>query len=146
MEKWEQICEKIEVATYLLNNYGGEEIVAHEHPLHTAIQEVEKLCRRRSITGGKHFARQNYFLPRVVDVIWYHLLDCSRGKGLHRPYVQDFVSAARLDSILPQDKELRKKALAIMLSVALNSMANILKLYAKCEGNLPLKPEEVDEA
>lgn len=56
-----------------LKKYKGEEIVAHEHPLHRAVVRLEELCRKRP---GRH---PDLFYP--ARLFWYHLLWASRGTG-----------------------------------------------------------------
>lgn len=57
-----------------LKKYKGEEITAHEHPLHKAVVRLEKLCK----DNGTDFHRQQFELFYPARIMWYHLIWASR--------------------------------------------------------------------
>ncbi len=138
MGKHKELSDAIQRAVDQLNRYDGEEIAAHEHPLHLAIQEVEKLCRER-----RPQLKQTHSLPCPAAAIWYHLLSCSRGRGLRYDYKLFSPLGNKLehslDSILPKDGKQRTLVLATMLSVSLRSVATMVRWYDICSGDLPIK-------
>lgn len=56
-----------------LAEYNGEEIVAHEHPLHHAVAALEKFCIRL-----KRSCLQPYVLYRPAKMQWFLLIWASR--------------------------------------------------------------------
>lgn len=124
---------RVHLAVDLLEKYDGGEIVAHEHPIHLAIMDVEKLCRERKPLGS---GRQTHCLPYPVSVLWYQLLDCSRGKGFKR----HLLKSVAWDALLPADKKTRARLFALCLATSLSGMWAMLMLYELSGHDLPLIP------
>lgn len=58
-----------------LNRYRGGRVTKGEHPLHAAVVELEKLCRKSNRPNG----RQIYRLYQPACLLWFNLLWSSRG-------------------------------------------------------------------
>ncbi len=61
-----------------LEVYQGEKVVAHEHPLHKAVVQLERLCVERSRS------RQRFTLFLPAHRIWCHLLWASRDPDVEK--------------------------------------------------------------
>ena len=130
VEVVEEFRRRVEEAVGILQRYNGEEIVAHEHPLHKAIVEIEKLCRDRRRDDRE--ITQLYSLPIPINSLWFMLLDVSRtGKCRHFHFYQNWIVS------LPESKLDKLNMLSMMLASALKGCANMLELYVKADGNLP---------
>lgn len=76
VKKWtsKSRMEAVREAVRLLKVYQGEEVVAHQHPLHSAIVRLEATVDDRL---GRGMRSQNNLLPRA-RTCWFALLWASR--------------------------------------------------------------------
>ncbi len=59
-----------------LVKYHGEKVVAHEHSLHKAVVQLEKLCIKRPPKS-----KMSFVLFSPAKGVWFQLLWASRGSG-----------------------------------------------------------------
>jgi hypothetical protein len=110
-----------------LDEYEGEVIIKNEHPIHWAVQDLEKLCVRRR----GHSVTQPCCLPSPLSLLWYSLLDTSRNRGVrfkHKGWSE----------VLPKARKRRAVLLAMMMKAMLQSMEAMVGLVERTDGNLPL--------
>jgi hypothetical protein len=82
-----ELLSAIDAFDAALEAYGGETVVAHEHPLHAAAVRLEQLTRRNNHPTAKQTAK----LCPPIDSCWYRLLWASRDGGRNRnPTEEDF--------------------------------------------------------
>ena len=70
----DDLLSAIDLVFHSLELYKGEEIVAHQHPVHHAIVKLERLCRE----NAKGDAKQSAKLHSPLDTLWFRMLWASR--------------------------------------------------------------------
>jgi hypothetical protein len=74
----DQLLAACDALSEALDAYGGEPVIAHEHPLHAAAVGLEGLTRQSDRKDSKQKAK----LCSPMDAVWFRLLWASRD---HQP-------------------------------------------------------------
>jgi hypothetical protein len=92
----------------LLEDYEGEPIVAHEHPIHLAIQELELRCV--PIPQDRKSRRKQALLFQPARNVWFSMLWASRDGCPNYKTAKEFlpIQIAPLEADRPRQPALAK--------------------------------------